>query len=171
MAFTVQDDTGGVVDANAYITVAFLKSYHLDRGQALTPNDDPSLQTAIVRATTYLDTRFQFIGQVPDPDQSTQWPRIGAVDSNDRYRDGVPREIKNATAEYARIALSKTLNPVPTQDEYGASVKSRSERAGPVSSSVTYADGSVVKLPKYPPADQWLISSGLVDRSGRIHLA
>jgi len=168
MAFTVQDDNGSVADANAYIEVAFFTSYHADRAQTYT-GDTAAIQAAIIRATQYLDTRFTFVGYVGDESQATQWPRIDARDNNDRYRSGIPREIKNATAEYARIALAATLNPTPTRDEYGASVKSRSSRAGPVSESITYTDGAVVKLPKYPIADQWLIASGLVERSGRIH--
>lgn len=170
MAFLVQDDNGSVADANAYISVAFYRAYHADRGQAVTGTDEEIAQD-IVKATQYLDTRFGFVGYVPDEDQTTQWPRVDARDSNDRYRHGIPREIKNATAEYARIARTATLNPTPSRDEYGQSIKSRSERAGPVSSSVTYAEGAVFKMPKYPVADQWLIASGLVERSGRIRRA
>lgn len=170
MAFSVQNEQGSVADANAYIDVAFFTTYHADRAQTYT-GDTAAIQAAIIRATQYLDTRFQFVGFVYDASQTTQWPRVDARDSNDRYRSDIPREIKNATAEYARIALAQTLNPTPTRDEYGASIKSRSERAGPVSQSITYVDGAVVKLPKYPIADQWLIASGLVERSGRIHRA
>lgn len=170
MAFSVQDENGSVADANAYIDVTFFTSYHADRAQTYT-GDTAAIQAAIVRATQYLDTRFTFVGYAPSEDQTTQWPRIDARDNNDRYRTGIPREIKNATAEYARIALAATLNPTPTRDEYGAAVKSRSSRAGPVSESVSYVEGAVVKMPKYPIADQWLIASGLVERSGRIHRA
>lgn len=170
MAFTPQNDQGSVVGANAYIDVAFFTGYHADRGQTYV-GDTTAIQAAIVRATQYLDTRFTFVGYVGNYDQETQWPRNGARDSNDRVRTGIPREIKNATAEYARVALGQTLNPNPVQDETGARVKSKSSRAGPVAESVTYVDGSTVKLPKYPIADQWLIASGLVERSGRIHRA
>lgn len=167
MAFNVQNDQGSVVDANAYLSVAAYKAYHDDRGQAYTGTDDQIAQD-IVRATQYLDTRFTFVGYVSAVEQTTQWPRLSARDNNDRIRTGIPREIKNATAEYARIARTTTLSPTPTRDEYGASIKSRSSRAGPVSESITYTEGAVVKLPKYPVADQWLIASGLVERSGRI---
>jgi hypothetical protein len=168
MAFTVQDDNGSVADANAYISVAFFTTYHADRAQTYT-GDTAAIQAAIVRATQYLDTRFTFVGYVPNVDQTTKWPRLSARDNNDRLRYDIPREIKNATAEYARIALAATLNPTPTRDEYGVSIKSRSSRAGPVSESFEYADGAVFKMPKYPIADQWLIASGLVERSGRIN--
>lgn len=170
MAFTPQNDAGSVADANAYISVAFFTGYHADRAQTYT-GDTTAIQAAIVRATQYLDTRFTYVGYASGEDQTTQWPRRSARDSNDRLRTGIPREIMNATAEYARVALGQTLNPNPTQDETGARLKSISERAGPVSSSKTFVDGSVVKLPKYPIADQWLIASGLVERSGRIHRA
>jgi len=170
MAFTPQNDDGSVADANAYISVAFFTEYHADRAQTYT-GDNAAIQAAIIRATQYLDTRFTFVGRVTDVDQTTQWPRLGARDSNDRIREGIPREIKAACAEYARIALAQTLNPNPTQDETGARIKSTSSKAGPVSEAITYVDGSVVKLPKYPIADQWLIASGLIERSGRIHRA
>lgn len=171
MAFTLQDENGSVVGANAYLSVAAFKSYHDDRGQSYAGFTDPQIEQGIVRATQYLDTRFSFVGYVADPDQTTEWPRIDARDKNDRIRTGLPREILNATAEYARIALSQTLNPTPERDESGVPILSKSERAGPVSESITYAEGAIFKLPKYPIADQWLISAGLVERSGRIHRA
>jgi hypothetical protein len=171
MAFSVQDDNGSVVDANAYVTVAFFKAYHDDRGQSYSGFNDTQIQQAVVRATQYLDGRFTFVGYVPDPDQTTQWPRVDARDNNDRVRIGIPREIKNSTSEYALIALSANINPTPTRDESGATVSAYSKRAGPVSKSVEYAEGAVFKLPKYPVADNWLFSSGLVERSGRIHRA
>lgn len=171
MAFNVQNAQGSVVDANAYIDVAFFTGYHADRAQSYT-GDSTAIQAAIVRATQYLDTRFTFVGYAGNVEQTTQWPRLSARDNNDRIRQGIPREIMNATAEYARIALGSTpLNPNPTQDETGARIKSKSSKAGPVSEAITYVDGSIVKLPKYPIADQWLIASGLVERSGRIHRA
>lgn len=170
MAFTPQNDQGSVADANAYISVAFFTGYHADRAQTYT-GDNTAIQAAIVRATQYLDTRFTFVGYAVGEEQTTQWPRLSARDNNDRLRTGIPREIMNATAEYARIALAQSINPNPTQDETGARVKSRSSKAGPVSEAITYVDGSVVKLPKYPIADQWLIASGLVERSGRMHRA
>jgi hypothetical protein len=168
MALIIQDENGTVEDANSYISLAFFKSYHDARGNSYSAYSDGALEAAIVRATDYLDQRFAFIGERQNDFQTTQWPRLNGYDRDDRYVDGVPLEVKKATAEYALIAAGASLNPAPTRDAFGRKVQSRSESVGPISESFTYAQGAVFELPKYPAADQILFSRGLVQRGGRM---
>lgn len=169
MALIVQNDSGTVVDANAYITVVEFKAYHDARGNSYGAVDDPTLEKKIILATDYLDERFTFVGEPQHARaQTTAWPRIGAVD---RFRNlvvGVPREVKEATAEYALRALTADLNPDPVRDETGATIASKSETVGEVSESVSYVEGSAVTaaMPKYPAADQKLRRAGLVVSGG-----
>lgn len=159
MTFIVQ--TGSVPSANSYITVQQFKDYHKDRGNDLPTSKSSDIEKALVRATDYLDTRFRFVGEKTRSDQRTSWPRIDAEDNNDKVRFGVPFEVEDATAEYALISLSQTLNPNPVRDDTGQKVQSKSEKVGPLDESVTYTAGSSFQLPKYPVADQKLTAIGL----------
>lgn len=58
----VQDDAGDVANTNSYITLAFFQSYHTNRGNSYSAFTDDQCKAAIIRATDYLDTRFDFRG-------------------------------------------------------------------------------------------------------------
>lgn len=62
MTLIVQTDDGRMGNANGYIDLPTFKAYHDARGNNYSAFNDAKLQTAIVLATDYLDTRFQFIG-------------------------------------------------------------------------------------------------------------
>src|SRR5258708_38696462 len=64
MAFVVQTDNGLAANANAYIDLTFFKPYMDDRNRTALyqPFTDPQIQAAIVVATDYIDTRFNFPG-------------------------------------------------------------------------------------------------------------
>lgn len=170
MTLIVQDNTGSVADANAYITVAEFKAYHDDRGGDYSgAADDAAIEAAIIRATDYLDQRFNFVGKKRlGRDQTTAWPRTDAWDRDRYYITDVPKEVKDACAEYALRAIAATLNPDPEQTATGAAIQSKSEAVGPISESVTYVSGAVFTMPKYPAADQKLIKAGLVRSSGTV---
>jgi len=169
MALILQNDSGSVSDANAYIDVAFFKAYHESRGFiASGPDVDTDIDTAIVRATDYIDTRFNFIGYRAKYGQSTQWPRSNAVNRDRGLESDIPSAVKRATAEYAKIALEQVLNPNPDRDDSGAAVLSRSEAVGPLSESVRFAKAGMFEMPKYPLADRLLINAGLVIRNNQI---
>lgn len=154
MSFLVQDDNGTVDNANAYVTVAFVRAYFTDRGVSTASFTDQQLQEAIVRATDYLDGRFLFPGERGRPEQRTQWPRIDAEYSDDdRPIFGVPVEIEEACSEYTLIAAAQEINPTPTRDATGQRIQSKSETVGPISTSVSYVGGAAFSLPAYPKAD------------------
>ena len=106
MAFTFEDGTG-VTDANAYITVAFANTYHTDRNHTDWTGTTAKLQSAIVRASMYVDSRFgrKFRGFRQRKDQGLEWPRLSALDDDGYLLDGVPRQLERAVAEYALRAL------------------------------------------------------------------
>lgn len=169
MGLTVQDNNGSVAGANAYITVEEFKTYHTDRSNAFSSFTDLQIASAIIRATDYLDQRFNFVGKrLQGRNQSTEWPRYDAWDRDDYAINGIPGEVKEATAEYALRALSAALNPDPERDGTGAAVASKSESVGPISESITYVSGSVFTMPKYPAADQRLIKAGLTRTGGTV---
>ena len=57
MAFTVEDGSG-VEDANAYVEFAYVDEFHLDRGNTEWTGADSVKQSAIIRASEYIDKRF-----------------------------------------------------------------------------------------------------------------
>lgn len=168
MAFTPQDDSGTVVGANAYGSVAAFKQFHDDRGNSYGTATDPVIEQALVKATDYLDMRFRYVGMKLNKPQLTQWPRANAVDADGRWVQGVPDVVKEVTYEYALRALNGVLAPDPTRDDSGRIVMSKSEQVGPLSESVTYANFSTYDMPAYPTADRRLVRSGLTVTGGTL---
>lgn len=162
MAFTVQDDNGLVAGANAYVTTAYVRAYHLDRGVDLTAVLDPALQVAIVLSTSYLDARFTFLGCRRNTAQDTEWPRRDAYDRDGYVITGIPKAVKQAVAELADKARSAVLMPDPERDATGRTILSKSEGVGPLKESVEYAAGGAFTFPEYPLVDRMLIAAGLV---------
>lgn len=168
MSLLVQNDTGTVLGANSYITVAEFKAYHDVRANSYTATD-PQIETALIRATDYLDQRFNFRGQKLFARlQSTMWPRMSVWDNSEYPVNGVPQEVKDAQAEYALRALTITLNPDPTNDDTGAGVQAKTEVVGPIKEETTFVQGAAFQIPKYPAADLKLTRAGLVISGGRI---
>src|SRR4051812_2741570 len=112
--FSVQTDAGTVVDANAYITLAYFKQYHDNRGR--TYPADPAVQLGIVRATDYVDMRWRkrFAGTKGATDalsatQTTEFPRQLITDDLGNDILGIPEVMKKAVAEYALRAATTEL--------------------------------------------------------------
>jgi hypothetical protein len=174
MAFTVQNDTGTQAGATSYMTVLEFKTYHDDRGNDYSSYTTTKIEAALVVASDHLDTRFEYVGEpLSGQSQATEWPRLDAIDNRDRTIFGIPTVVKEATAEYAlRHLAGTTLDPDPTQDAYGQTVKLKREKVGPIEEETEYAgDGTVERPPSYPSADKKLIRAGLVIRPGTVSRA
>lgn len=163
MAFTPEDGTG-LTGANSYITEAFADAYFLDRGNAVWAAAlSADKETALVRATDYIDKRFgtQFKGLKGSSSQGLEWPRLGALDS-DGYlfngTDAIPRQLQKATCEYALRALSAVLAP----DNSNLGLIATKKKVGPIEIENQFAhssSGSVISsasLKEYPEADLWI---------------
>lgn len=172
MAFSVQNDSGTDTDANAYVDDTYLDAYVADRGLTLTGSPDATAkQQAIVLATDYLDQRFNYVGERSmGASQTTAWPRINAYDIDGNSVDGIPLEVKKAICEYAIIYLAQAsdLNPTPERDATGRAVISKSDVVGPIEEHRRYGKNGGFEFPRYPKADQFLFSRGLVRKTNRI---
>lgn len=154
MSLIVQNDDGTVENANAYIDVAFFKSYHDLRGNDY-PDDDSEIESAIIRGTDYVDIRYKYSGYKTNSRQSTQFPRMGRP---------IGKYVKEATAEYAIRALDFDIAPDPDID-VGGKIKMKDYGLGPLKDKVEYfehADEYQYELPVYPIADRKLRLSGFV---------
>lgn len=189
-AFIVQTDDGDVAGANAYVDVAYVKQYFLDRGRDLTASPaytDDQIQVGIVIATDYIDTRWRdrFAGQpllTPDT-QTTEWPRQNIADKYGNDIEGLPVNLKKACAEYALRAMQngQLVSDGPTPIVGGerqpmGEVLSTSVTVGPITDSKTYAEygggygsGTITTggdlLPEIPAAD--MLIEPLLDQGSR----
>jgi len=162
MAFTVQDDTGLIVDANAYINVAFFDAYFTDlNNETAIDAEVADKQAAIIEATQYIDDRFTYKGcplnSVADG-QNTQFPRSDLYDGRGDLVEGLPLRLQQATAEYALRALSGALLPDPERADNGGQVILQRDRVeGAVETETRYAEGvNQGALRPFPKADRLL---------------
>lgn len=162
MAFVVQGDVP-IASANAYVDAAYFSAYHADRGTDVSSYTTADVQFAIVRASQYLDVRFEYIGERVSSNQELEWPRQFAYDDRGNSVVGVPIAVKYAICEYALRALTVALLADPIQaDESGRPVKVREEAVGPIVEKIEYERGATYSMPDYPMADRLLVSRGLV---------
>lgn len=118
MAFVVEDGTG-LTTANSYLSVSDADDYHTDLGQSDWTGTDAVKESALRKATKYLDSTYVWAGTIKSTTQSLNWPREGVVDSEGRDLDNqVPSKIKDATAELALLSLSGDLVTTTTNSDY-----------------------------------------------------
>jgi hypothetical protein len=169
MAFIVQNDSGNVAGANAYITVDELKAYHDDRGNDYSDYATGDLEKAIVRATDFIDERWDYQGEKLNSTQSTSWPRRD-VYVDDLLVTGIPDDVKEACAEYAFISAGGTeLDPAPAVDSRNQVIQRKREKVGPLEEETEYVSGGVTASPSFPVGDRklrdFIIKSGTIRRA------
>jgi hypothetical protein len=168
VALVVQSDDGTVIGANAYPTVAEFKAYHDARGNVYIA-DDALIAQAIIRATDYVDQRFQFRSTKLLQVQFTAFPRVKFPDLDGFDVTGIPTALKNAVNEYALRALSEPLFQDAPAPEGGRVIDAITQKVDVIEQAITFApslgNGFFV-MPAYPPADLMLARAGLIT-SGR----
>jgi len=122
-------------------------------------------ESAIVRATDYIDQRFgvEFRGRRMAQIQALEWPRLEANDDAGWPYNGLPRKLRMAVAEYAlRAQALKELapdapRPAPSQDWSAAGavvtgqaqvsgvISQQAVGVGPIKESVTYMSAAEVQ--------------------------
>lgn len=162
MAFVVEDGTV-VANANSFVTLAYADAYFLDRAITAWTGVQAVKESALIRATDYVNNRFNFLGTKYDEDQTLEFPRVYA-DSEDAE---MPDKLLKATCEYALRALTATLAPDPVTDTTGLQVQSKMTKVGPIEKEVVYKEGGTIYTFKpYPAADMLL--KGLIDNTRRV---
>lgn len=169
MALSVQTPDGIVEGANGYVDVARLRAFALGRGVDLTAKTDDELEVAIVQATDFMDAAYSFVGYQARIEQGTAWPRRSVPLI--RYL-GLPLPILDACCRLAmRAAQGTALTSDPTLDPSGLTVSAKTDKVGPIESTVSYfgplgdASGSLSK--RFPDVEAALSRAGvLLSRSG-----
>ena len=165
MAFTVQNEDGTVEGANAYVTVEQVRAYWTDRGLDLATYTDPQLEAAIVKATSYLDSRYTFKGYQMYRLQGTQWPRGNTGRS---FLRGLPPALINAACSLAQRALTKNLFVDPSLDPSGQVVTEVTKKVGPIETSKKFASATsamATTSPQFPEITLMLRAAGMLDSS------
>lgn len=110
MAFTYE------LNGDSYLSVADADTYHSDRNRLEWANlTADEKEASLRRATTFLDSAYDWKGELNDTDNAHAWPRDDVEDDEQRDIDNttLPDRIKDATAELAFIdALKSELLPV-----------------------------------------------------------
>ena len=107
--------TPGDPDANSYVTVDECTAYNANRegldGTSVWSGADPLAQeSALMLATSLLDSMPEaWTGAAATPTQGLRWPRL-AMTNRDGFsidHSAIPRDLKNATCEFARRLLDE----------------------------------------------------------------
>lgn len=109
MALTLDATVGGL-SSNSYVTRAEGDSYHECRlfVDDWTSASDANKDTALVWATSILDSHFDWAGTRFSIEQKLRWPRSGVLDRDGQLfdNDEIPQELKDAVSELARYLLT-----------------------------------------------------------------
>lgn len=109
IALIVEDGTGGVADANSYVSQAGADAYFADRANASWAAAASDAKAAVlIQATQYLDARYTFKGQPLLDTQPLAWPRQAQVYS-------APVMIGYQTQVYAGSASDAALFAWPVK--------------------------------------------------------
>lgn len=116
-------------------------------------NDTPLSTTAGALTITAM------AGGLDDGEQPLEFPRRSLFTRAGRAIDGIPLDLKKATAEYAVRARGSSLFVDPTVDPTGRTVVEKEERVGPILERTRYEDSSVLAqlIKPYPEADALLV--------------
>ncbi len=169
--FTVQDDFGGIANANAYITLDYFRQYATDSGIDVTAapySDDAKCMTAIIQGTRYMDYRWQYFGMRCQITQQTEWPRYSVIDNDRNPVDGITPPIMKACAEYSMLAILGQLNPTPARDETGQALQAKTTQVGPIMTSRRFVGGGAFLQPTYPVPDGILKREGYIISGGTL---
>lgn len=141
MALIVEDGTQ-VSGAESYISVTDADTYFTNRD-----NDtwldlaNAEKESALRKATQYLDSVYDYIGEMVDYEQALLWPRTPATDNAGRLLSitTIPQRLKDAQCELALESVSADLMASTDRE-------TQSEKVGGL--QVTYFQGQKGK--QYP---------------------
>jgi hypothetical protein len=139
MAWTFKVETGeGLTDSNSYASVAEADDYHSSRLRSTdwTGASNGDKQKALAQASRTLDAEFRWKGYKRNNSQAMQWPRSFATDRNrSGYlltpntagdslseffpEDVIPKELREATCELARLLIVADRTDPSLQDGSG----------------------------------------------------
>ena len=116
MADLIVETGGGLSNSNAYVSLDDADIYHEMRLHVSdwTSASDDDKESAIMWASSLLDTTIDWSGSKVGSAQALRWPRTGVydVDGYSLSSSAIPQFLKDATAEYARVLIADDITAV-----------------------------------------------------------
>lgn len=138
MTLILEDGTGQVVGANAYVDVQYVTDYLALQGRETewAALDTAEQEAAIIRATHYIDL-YNLISVRLYADQPLEFPRYHI------YLRCVPVRVKRACAEFALVSTTESL----IQYSETANIKKKKEKVDVIEEETEYRDKYIGGLP------------------------
>ena len=159
MAFIVE--TGDIIEgATSYVALDYASIYaesffseadYTTWGEA----SDASLERVLNRATMYLDSTYQFLGEKSTVAQALQFPRAYLYDFKGDLISGVPNDIKKAVCLVA-IRLLNGINMSPDLERGGKVIREKIDVI-----DISYSEGASATT-RFLEIDNLLKASGLI---------
>lgn len=136
-SFISVEDGTGMTDSNSYVSVVSADAYFSARGVSEWQDiGETAKESALIRATDYVDSIFQWHGKKLNPNQSLRFPRSSLIDYEGNEISGIPNCLKQAVCDAALI-VSQGIELFQTKEANGDIT---SEKIGEL--SFTYSKAS-----------------------------
>ena len=105
----VVENGDGLENSDSYVSVAFADDYFSARGISSWDGlEDLRKEQALVRATDYIDSIFQWYGQKLNPKQALRFPRQNLFDYEGQEVSGIPTVLKQSVCDAAILTSDGT---------------------------------------------------------------
>lgn len=114
-------ENGDIVEnANSYVDIDFADNYFSARGEtSWTGLSTEEKEVALIKATDFVDSSFDWYGVKSDENQALNFPRTNLVDKDGYVIKGVPARLKKAVC-IASLISSKGTELFQTHEVNGA---------------------------------------------------
>jgi hypothetical protein len=157
--FIVEDGTG-LENSTSYVALDYASTYaesFFSEADYTTWSEasDASLERVLNRATMYLDSTYQFLGEKSTATQALQFPRAYLYDFKGDLISGVPNDIKKAVCLVA-IRLLNGINMSPDLERGGKVIREKIDVI-----DISYSEGASATT-RFLEIDNLLKASGLI---------
>ena len=157
--FIVEDGTG-LENSTSYVALDYASTYaesFFSEADYITWSEasDASLERVLNRATMYLDSTYQFLGEKSTATQALQFPRAYLYDFKGDLISGVPNDIKKAVCLVA-IRLLNGVNMSPDLERGGKVIREKIDVI-----DISYSEGASATT-RFVEIDNLLKASGLI---------
>jgi hypothetical protein len=160
--FIVEDGTG-LENSTSYVALDYASTYaesFFSEADYTTWSEasDASLERVLNRATMYLDSTYQFLGEKSTATQALQFPRAYLYDFKGDLISGVPNDIKKAVC-LAAIRLLNGINMSPDLERGGKVIREKIDVI-----DISYSEGAPATT-RFLEIDNLLKASGLISNN------
>ena len=157
--FIVEDGTG-LENSTSYVALDYASTYaesFFSEADYITWSEasDSSLERVLNRATMYLDSTYQFLGEKSTTTQALQFPRAYLYNFKGDLISGVPNDIKKAVC-LAAIRLLNGINMSPDLERGGKVIREKIDVI-----DISYSEGAPATT-RFLEIDNLLKASGLI---------